>query len=375
MTSPVGSRFPQGREGTERARQRQDENGGGGALRIWAAAVYSRVRSPGALLQSPEAGSKPGVGTLPLEPPGDCNKAPGERTRESGEQGLSPWNCTSSVCQGCFGRVWAGPNAAERPWRAGGERSDAIKNGRRRTGKTAGANRLQSGAGRGPLEKNIHFLVAYALPSVYISQILPVPSAPRSQGVRRSAAKGWAGSHPPPYAVAGSAGSSFLSHKGRLSFSRASAQVGPRPAAIRGDEWGGTAGRRGVGVAGGGDAVWKEVNRVRKSSPNRLLCHTVVIHPFCASWEVSNANVPASKGVHADRAAGGDRHHRHPDRPAAARRPEGPRGRRTHRLQQQPAADRPRGPQLRQRQRPPAPRHQRRQQQLHGHTALPAALH
>ena len=32
--------------------------------------------------------------------------------------------------------------------------------------------------------------------------------------------------------------------------------------------------------------------------------------------------------VHADRAAGRDRHHRHPDRPAAARRAEGPRGRR-----------------------------------------------
>ena len=32
--------------------------------------------------------------------------------------------------------------------------------------------------------------------------------------------------------------------------------------------------------------------------------------------------------LHADRAAGRHRHHRHPDRPAAARRPEGPRGRR-----------------------------------------------
>ena len=35
-------------------------------------------------------------------------------------------------------------------------------------------------------------------------------------------------------------------------------------------------------------------------------------------------------GLHVDRVAGGDRHHRHPDRPAAARRPKGPRGRRPH---------------------------------------------
>ena len=34
--------------------------------------------------------------------------------------------------------------------------------------------------------------------------------------------------------------------------------------------------------------------------------------------------------VHADRVAGGDRHHRHPDRPAAAGRAEGARGRRPH---------------------------------------------
>ena len=39
---------------------------------------------------------------------------------------------------------------------------------------------------------------------------------------------------------------------------------------------------------------------------------------------------PAAR-LHADRAAGGDRHHRDPDRPAAARGPEGPRGRRRHR--------------------------------------------
>src|SRR5262249_2103283 len=36
-----------------------------------------------------------------------------------------------------------------------------------------------------------------------------------------------------------------------------------------------------------------------------------------------------SFGLHADRAAGGDRHHRHPDRPARPRRPESPRRRRT----------------------------------------------
>ena len=48
-----------------------------------------------------------------------------------------------------------------------------------------------------------------------------------------------------------------------------------------------------------------------------------------------------TRRVHADRAVGGDRDHRHPHRPAAARRPEGARGRRTHQLRQQPQAGRP----------------------------------
>src|SRR5262249_43422086 len=45
---------------------------------------------------------------------------------------------------------------------------------------------------------------------------------------------------------------------------------------------------------------------------------------------------------HADRVVGGDRDHRHPDRPAAARRPEGPRRRCADPVQQQPQAARPR---------------------------------
>src|SRR5260370_7309924 len=44
--------------------------------------------------------------------------------------------------------------------------------------------------------------------------------------------------------------------------------------------------------------------------------------------------------VHADRVAGGDRHHRHPHRPAPAGRPEGPRGRRTVQVPEQPQANR-----------------------------------
>ena len=46
--------------------------------------------------------------------------------------------------------------------------------------------------------------------------------------------------------------------------------------------------------------------------------------------------------VHADRAAGRDRDHRDPDRPAPARRAEGPRGGGAHELLQQPQAARPR---------------------------------
>ena len=45
--------------------------------------------------------------------------------------------------------------------------------------------------------------------------------------------------------------------------------------------------------------------------------------------------------VHADRAVGGDRHHRHPDRPVVARGAEGARGRRPHAMYQQPQADWP----------------------------------
>src|SRR5262249_15286927 len=45
--------------------------------------------------------------------------------------------------------------------------------------------------------------------------------------------------------------------------------------------------------------------------------------------------------LYADRAAGGHRHHRDPDRAAAAGRPEGPRGRRTHPVPEQPQAGRP----------------------------------
>src|SRR4029078_9092807 len=58
--------------------------------------------------------------------------------------------------------------------------------------------------------------------------------------------------------------------------------------------------------------------------------------------------------VHADRVAGRDRDHRDPDRPAPPRRPEGPRGRRTHEVRQQPQADRHRHPRPRERDRIPA---------------------
>ena len=56
--------------------------------------------------------------------------------------------------------------------------------------------------------------------------------------------------------------------------------------------------------------------------------------------------------VHADRAVGGDRDHRDPDRPAAARRPEGPRGRRPDQVRQQPPPTRARLPQPPRRHRP-----------------------
>ena len=47
---------------------------------------------------------------------------------------------------------------------------------------------------------------------------------------------------------------------------------------------------------------------------------------------------PPPSGFHADRVARRHRHHRHPDRPAPARRAEGPRGRRTDPVPEQPEA-------------------------------------
>src|SRR5262245_29577788 len=49
---------------------------------------------------------------------------------------------------------------------------------------------------------------------------------------------------------------------------------------------------------------------------------------------------------HADRTAGGNRHHRRPDRPASPRRPEGPRGRGTDPEREQPQTSDARCPQL-----------------------------
>ena len=71
---------------------------------------------------------------------------------------------------------------------------------------------------------------------------------------------------------------------------------------------------------------------------------------FCGAHTLPNSSRgvshgPSSFGVHADRAAGGDRHHRHPHRPAPAGRAESPRGRRPHAVQQQPEAARPGLPQ------------------------------
>ena len=60
--------------------------------------------------------------------------------------------------------------------------------------------------------------------------------------------------------------------------------------------------------------------------------------------------------LYADRAAGGDRHHRHPDRPARAGRAEGARGRRPHPVRQQHEAAGPGDAQL-QRQLPATPAH------------------
>src|SRR5439155_1238852 len=57
------------------------------------------------------------------------------------------------------------------------------------------------------------------------------------------------------------------------------------------------------------------------------------------------------EGVHADRAAGGDRDHRDPHRALAPRRPEGPRGGGPRQVHEQPQADRSRPAQLREHQR------------------------
>src|SRR5207248_2701140 len=68
-----------------------------------------------------------------------------------------------------------------------------------------------------------------------------------------------------------------------------------------------------------------------------------VLPPFPQS-RVSHATLPPPAAaprahrVHADRAAGGDRDHRHPDRAVAARGPEGPRGGRPRQVLQQPQA-------------------------------------
>ncbi len=53
------------------------------------------------------------------------------------------------------------------------------------------------------------------------------------------------------------------------------------------------------------------------------------------------ASIPRPSRFHSDRAVGGDRHHRRPDRPAAARRPGRARGRQADAMHQQPPADRP----------------------------------
>ena len=68
----------------------------------------------------------------------------------------------------------------------------------------------------------------------------------------------------------------------------------------------------------------------------------------------SSVEPETTEGVHPHRASGRDRHYRHPDRAPAARRAEGPRGRRTHELLQQHEANRPGAAQPRERRRLPA---------------------
>ena len=78
------------------------------------------------------------------------------------------------------------------------------------------------------------------------------------------------------------------------------------------------------------------------------------LHPSLRSIPINHPHhrrpvdhAPSTSRIHADRIAGRDRHHRHPDRPAPARRPGGPRGRPALAVHQQPEADRPGDPQLR----------------------------
>src|SRR5262249_3519539 len=59
----------------------------------------------------------------------------------------------------------------------------------------------------------------------------------------------------------------------------------------------------------------------------------VQVRSHVHTWETTGH---APHCIHPDRAAGGDRDHRHFDRPAVAGRPEGPRGRRTDQVFQQP---------------------------------------
>src|ERR1700729_894439 len=70
-----------------------------------------------------------------------------------------------------------------------------------------------------------------------------------------------------------------------------------------------------------------------------------------SAWSFSHetTSVPGNplEGFHAHRAPGGDRHHRRADRAVAPRRAGGPRGGPARAVHQQPQADRPGDPQLR----------------------------
>ena len=77
----------------------------------------------------------------------------------------------------------------------------------------------------------------------------------------------------------------------------------------------------------------------------KVLCLGLVLFPERPAMHSSHRR-GRDRWVHADRAAGGDRDHRGPDRPAPARRPGGPRGGPAGPVRQQPEADRPRPAQL-----------------------------